>query len=362
MNWTDQAQAMMSTWTEAQKHIWEGWYDLARKAPGMAGMPNVSDPLSWLKQGMGAWTKGSGDTGQWAASNIFGTQATMMRSLELLTKAWQSVAPNLEAGKPWQPDLQSFLDQWTKQLTGLPERTMGAGKNVTDLWTSFLGEWGTALKPWLSSFSQMGMTGHVGEMLLGGSSPLARMLTMREDMEPAFEGLSDIPTVGVAREQQAKILRAFDAFVDLRKTSTKYHAETAKALQKAVERTMEHLASLAQKGEQITSVRDLMRIWVRIADQAFTEMYNSEEFTAVQREMSAAALTHKLAQREVLEMVLKSLDIPTRSEVDDAYRTMHNLKKEVRELRKALHAAQTKEAPPPAAEKAPTKRKTAAKS
>jgi class III poly(R)-hydroxyalkanoic acid synthase PhaE subunit len=148
----------------------------------------------------------------------------------------------------------------------------------------------------------------------------------------------------------------------LRKTSAKYHAETAKALQKAVERTMEHLASLAQKGEQITSVRDLMRIWVRIADQAFTEMYNSEEFTAVQREMSAAALTHKLAQREVLEMVLKSLDIPTRSEVDDAYRTMHNLKKEVRELRKALHAAQTKEAPQPPAEKAPPKRKTAAKS
>jgi class III poly(R)-hydroxyalkanoic acid synthase PhaE subunit len=367
MNWTDQAQAMMNTWTEAQKQLWEGWYDLARKGPGMTGMPNVSDPLSWLKQGMGAWTKESGDTSQWTAGNIFGSQANMMRSLELLTKAWQTVVPNLEAGKPWQPDLQSFLNQWTKQMTAVPERTMGAGKNVTDLWTSFLGEWGTVLKPWLSSFNQMGMAGHVGEMLLGGSSPLARMLTMREDMEPAFEGLAEIPTVGVAREQQAKILRAFDAFVDLRKSSVKYHAAMAKAIEQAVERTMQHLAGLAQKGEQITSVRELMRIWVRIADQAFTELYNAEEFTAVQKDMSQAALTYKLAQRDVLEMVFKSLDIPTRTEVDDAYRTLHNLKKEVRELRKALHAAQPKAAlERPAekatAEKAAPKRKAAAKS
>lgn len=367
MNWTDQAQAMMNTWTEAQKHIWEGWYDLARKAPGMGGMPNVADPMAWLKQGVGAWTRESGDTSQWAASNIFGTQATMMRSLELLTKAWQTVAPNLETGKAWQPDLQRFLDQWTKQMVSFPERTMGAGKDVTDLWTSFLGEWGTALKPWMSSLSQMGMTGHVGEMLLGGSSPLARMLTMREDMEPAFEGLADIPTVGVAREQQAKILRALDALVDLRKASAKYHMEMAKAIQKAVERTMEHLAGLAQKGEQITSVRELMRIWVRVADQAFTEMYNSEEFTAVQREMSAAALTHKLAQREVVEIILKTLDVPTRTEVDDAYRTLHNLKREVRDLRKALRAAEAKaalQAPAekPAAEKPAPKRKAAAKS
>lgn len=366
MNWTDQAQAMMNTWTEAQKQLWEGWYDLARNAPGMTGMPNVSDPLSWLKQGMGAWTKGSGDTSQWAAGNIFGSQANMMRSLELLTKAWQTVAPNLEAGKPWQPDLQRFLDQWTKQITAVPERTMGAGKNVTDLWTSFLGEWGTVLKPWLSSFSQAGMSGHFGEMLLGGSSPLARMLTMREDMEPAFEGLADIPTVGVAREQQAKLLRAFDAFVDMRKSSVKYHAAMAKAIEQAVERTMEHLAGLAQKGEQITSVRELMRVWVRVADRSFTELYNSEEFTAVQKDMSQAALTYKLAQREVLEMVFKALDIPTRTEVDDAYRTLHHLKKEVRELRKALHSAQAKQALQPPAEKAAaekpaTKRKAAAK-
>jgi class III poly(R)-hydroxyalkanoic acid synthase PhaE subunit len=360
MNWTEQTESMMKTWTEAQKQIWEGWYDIARNAPGMTGIPNMADPLGWLKQGIQAWTKESGDTSQWVAGNIFGTEAAMMRSLELLTKAWKTVVPNLEAGKPWQPDLQKFLNQWTQQLTGLPERTMGAGKDVTELWKSFLGEWGTVLRPWLMSFSQVGMTGHVGEMLLGGSSPFARLLTMSEDMQPAFEGLAEIPTIGVSREQNAKILRAFDAFVDLRKAGMGYHTAMARALETAVERTMEHLAKLAQQGEQITSVRDLMRIWVRIADQVFTEMYNSEDFTAIQRKMSGAALTYKMRQREVLEMVLKSLDIPTRSEVDDAYLSLHNLKKEVRELRKSLHEAQAKLAEP-TPEKAP-KKKVASKS
>ena len=359
MNWTEQAESMMKTWTEAQKQLWGGWMELAQNAPGAPGMPGMSDPMGWMKQGMAAWTKAGGDTSQGVAGNIFGSQAMMMRSLEMLTKAWQTVAPKMEAGKAWQPDLQAFMKQWTDEVMGLPQRLSTAGTDMNELMKSFMGEWGPLLKPWLASVQGAGLTGHMGDMLMGGSSPLSKMLGMRMDMEPAFEDLSQIPTIGVSREQMAKVMRAFDSYVDLRKAAFTYHQAMAAAIGQAVEQTMEHLAGLAEKGEQITSVRELMRVWVKIADRKFTEMYNSEEFTEVQREMSKAGMQHKLANRAVLEMLLKQLDIPTRTEVDDAYKTLHGLKKEVRDLRNALKEAQGAKPGKASKKKTATKKATA---
>lgn len=51
---------------------------------------------------------------------------------------------------------------------------------------------------------------------------------------------------------------------------------------------------------------------------------------------------HKKAQREALEIVYNSLEIPTRSEIDEAYKDIHALKREVRALRRSMKDAAPK--------------------
>jgi hypothetical protein len=50
----------------------------------------------------------------------------------------------------------------------------------------------------------------------------------------------------------------------------------------------------------------------------------------------------------MLEDVFQALDIPTRSEIDDAYKIIHDLKREVRALKKALNPAGSKAVAKPA--------------
>ena len=57
MNWTEQADTMMKAWTEAQKQMWSGWYDLAQSSSGGQRGLGPMDPSYWLRQGMEAWTK-----------------------------------------------------------------------------------------------------------------------------------------------------------------------------------------------------------------------------------------------------------------------------------------------------------------
>jgi len=338
MNWTEQTESMMKMWNDALKQFSGGLNSGMPGLSGISAMPDLSNLMHWFKPGLlsgfPAWGGEGGDatTSQAAAGNLFATQAMMMQGLEVLTKAWQAISPSLSTGKPWQPDFDGFLRQWGDELRGAPGRFSATGVGMKDLMGSFLGaEWGPLLKPWLASIQGTGLGGPMGDMLTGGQFPLQKMLGM--GTEPAFQDLAQIPMMGVNREQIAKISRAFDSHVDLRKAAYKYQTAMGKVIGEAMKETIEKLVELAKKDEQLSGIRELMRIWVKTTDKKLTQMYITEEFTAIQAEMSTASLNNKLAQRAVLEMILTQLDIPTRTELDDAYKTLYNLKKGVRELR-----------------------------
>lgn len=339
MNWTEQADSMLKTWTEAQKTVWEGWYDIARTGPGEHVMPSMANPMGWMKQGMEAWTKGAGSTSQGVAGQIFGSQANMMGSLQLLTNMWKMFGPQIESGGDWQGAVQNYMQKWSEQMLGTPQRMSAMTGDTGALFKSFLGEWGPLLKPWLGAASEAAMSGHFGGMMLGGSDGLSKLLNIGQDLEPAFEGFAEIPSIGSSREQNAKIMRAFDAFVDFRKVNVKYQVTLAKIMGQAVEHMMEQLAKLAKEGKEIKSVRELMKVWVRTADQTFTDVYATEEYHALQHELSAAGMTYKIKQQEVLDMIFKTLNLPSRAELDDAYLTLYELKKEVKALKKELKTA-----------------------
>nr|VFJ52639.1 MAG: poly(R)-hydroxyalkanoic acid synthase, class III, PhaE subunit [Candidatus Kentron sp. FW] len=340
MNWSEQTESMMKMWNDAQKQfLGGGWYNLANGMPGLSGMstmPDLSNLMNWLKPGfmpgfpMGGTGSDGSATGQAMAGNLAITQAMMMQGLGILTRAWQTVAPSLSTGKSWQEDFDVFLRQLGNEFVGTPQRLSTAGMGMKELMGSFLGEWGPLLKPWLASIQGTGLGGPMGDMLMGERFPFGKMFGM--GMEPAFRDLAQIPMMGVSREQMAKVTRAFDSHVDLRGATYKYQIAVGKVVGEAMKETIEKLVEVSKKGGQIAGVRELMSIWVKITDRKLTQMYVTDEFTAIQAEMSEASLKAKLAQRAVLEMILVQLDIPTRTELDDAYKTLYNLKKQIKEL------------------------------
>jgi hypothetical protein len=81
-----------------------------------------------------------------------------------------------------------------------------------------------------------------------------------------------------------------------------------------------------------------MKLWFTSADGTLMHVFNSPEFLAIQDEMTTANNEYRIRQRAVLEDLYQQFDIPTRSEIDDAYKIIHDLKREVRALKKALNA------------------------
>lgn len=360
MDWTQQANEMMKTWTDAQKQLWSGWMGWAEGAAGLGQPATMFDPSQWLRMAVDTWSGSKDSPAQRLAGNVFGTPDMMMRSMNLIMKAWQVAAPKIEAGKPWQPDLAKLLSQWKEETAELPKRAMAASNEFSQLTKALFERWSPLTAPWLSMVSQATASGHPSEAFMSGTGGLGRMLGMGEAFQMMSGwsefGVSELPRATVMREKMGKFLRVIDAVKDLQEAQRGYHKTLGDGIAKSVERTIDHLAKLAEKGEKITSPRDLMRTFFSIADKTLMESFHTPEFLEIQDKLTAALMNHKIAQREALEIVYNSLEIPTRSEIDEAYRDIHELKKEVRALRRAL-----KEAAPKAVGASKAGKKSAAK-
>jgi class III poly(R)-hydroxyalkanoic acid synthase PhaE subunit len=346
MNPTEQIGAAMGSWTDAQKRLWDGWMGLLGKSSELnAAAPESAD---WLKKSTEALGKGTSEAAHDLIEKMLSSQSALTHATEFFLKAWKVLAPSIEAGKDWRGDLQNFSTQWTEQMNTAMERSMGMMSDMSELSRSLAKDWPPAVLPWLAFIEKSSAAGHLGEATLGGSANISRLLAMESELFPFLSGLAQMPRAGLTREKNAKLLRLMDAVVDMRRTNLKFQTAMAQGMGKAVEATIERLADLKAKGEKITSVRELMKLWFTSADGTLMHVFNSPEFLAIQNEMTTANNEYRIRQRAMLEDVFQALDIPTRSEIDDAYKIIHDLKGEVRALKKAVNASGSKAVAKPA--------------
>ena len=329
-NPNDQLGGVVNAWADMQKRMWGDWASLLQNLPGAEG-----GPVEAVKKGVAAAATGSNEAARMLMDRMNNSQTAMNRVMEFFFKSMKVVAPNMDAGKDWRPDLKSFAEQWAKESTAMLERSSGLASHLGALGGTLNKDLPEAFGPWLSFLMQAASAGHVGEAMIGGTAGLNRLLSM-EGEGSALAGVGEIPLFGASREKNAKLLRLVDAVVDLRKDSLSFHTAFAEALARAVEATVEELAKVAAKGEKISSVRQVMGLWYRTADKSLLVTFNMQEFLDKQNAFTRAQQQFKLAQRAVVEDVFRGLDMPTRSELDEAYQVIHELKMEVRALKREL--------------------------
>lgn len=339
MNWSEQTEKMIESWAETQRQLWSTWLGqgAAGDPPGAAAPDGPLDNLAWLRKAADLWGR-QGVLGRTVGS-LLGSQEMLARSVELLAGAWQQVLPRLDTGEDWQGALRDYLDQWINRVTAVPEQAAGASREAAQLMNSMLWDWSPVMGPWMNTVLSGGLSGDLGASLLKSSEGFDRLLAMEQDFEPAIAGLGEIPRAGLLRERNAKLLLAMDAMTHLRGAAARYQVLVAQGLAEAVEATIRHIIERADEGKPLKGVRELVRTWFRIADKTLMHTFSSPQFIAAQNEVAAASMDYKVRQRELLSMVYEALEIPTRGELDDLYRSLHELKREVRGLRRAQRAA-----------------------
>lgn len=154
--------------------------------------------------------------------------------------------------------------------------------------------------------------------------------------EKTIGTLTQIPLLGPSRGFNNELMQAFDAWAKLYPTSIDYQIVLAEIQIQSFEALLRELTSLAEKGETVKDWQQFQQLWSRTADKVFEQSFCSEDNLKVRGRFLNASNNYKLCQQGLMEMWMKTINMPIRSEVDEVHKSIYELRKEVKSLKKSL--------------------------
>jgi hypothetical protein len=257
---------------------------------------------------------------------------------------------------------QMWLDSQTqlaKAMAGVSDED-GASSPLSpsalaELWKSgmSLGSVGTSL-PGLDSTAVANAT--LGRML----DPVSLSLMGGNQVGEAIRRVTEAPQLADVGSVERRMAKIMELYVEVQSASRGYEAIVARAW---MEVNQSFAAAMAKRyaGAEPVGPMEALRTWLGLADEALTRVHRSDEYLKAQRELLRAGMDFLLAERELVELLVEPVGLPTRSEIDELHRTVHDLKRELRALRKAGQPAGRPPAKKAQAKRAPAKKTPAQK-
>jgi class III poly(R)-hydroxyalkanoic acid synthase PhaE subunit len=278
------------------------------------------------------------------AEQFIANQGIALRFIEFAARAFESAAPRYRSAADWQAATQQALEQFRQAWIGLPGQMAAITQDTNELWKTYLAQWQSFGQPWAGVFRLL--PGLLGQAAAGDTHALGEMSqAYQQAYQQTLGRAAASPGLGMTREFNRKLQAGFDAYVQLNLAYLEYQAVVGEIWEAAFKQFGEDLRQLAEKGSQIEHVRELILLWTRGAEGVFLESFRSERYVLAQGKLLNANMAYRLAQRLVMEEILKAYDLPTRTELDEAHRRIYELSKEVRALKKQVLALQKPEAP-----------------
>lgn len=106
--------------------------------------------------------------------------------------------------------------------------------------------------------------------------------------------------------------------------------------QKVMETLAQNIQDKIANNIEITDFNQLYQEWLNISDKVYVELFESEEYSKLMAEVSSLQLKIKKSVDSQIEESLSQFPIATKSELDELYKIIYDLKKEVRQLEKML--------------------------
>jgi polyhydroxyalkanoate synthase subunit PhaE len=168
-----------------------------------------------------------------------------------------------------------------------------------------------------------------------------------------LEKLTEGPTYATLYDMDRKILMAQKLWIDRTRDIEQYYEIVQGAWNRAYERFMKAIGE--KDAAPIKSGRELLDLWLATANTALVEMHRSKEFLDAQRRMTRSSTDYRLAEQGIAETFCEMHHIPTRTEMDEMQRSVTELKRELRTMRR--NEAEAAAAAKPAARKRAKKRR-----
>ncbi len=127
--------------------------------------------------------------------------------------------------------------------------------------------------------------------------------------------------------------------MEFNKHLTEYYKQLADTWVDAQKKVNLKAPEIPQDIEQMEAVK---RVWIDIFDNDFTELFDSEKFGENYGKLVSKELELTKHWNNITNVILQSVNLPSKEEIDEVYKEIHSLKKRVAKLELELKKKEMK--------------------
>jgi hypothetical protein len=138
-----------------------------------------------------------------------------------------------------------------------------------------------------------------------------------------------------------ELIEINESLVGFNQYITEYYKQLSNTWGVSQKKVNQKVPEIPQDVEQIESVK---RLWIDIFDNDFTELFDSKKFGANYGNLVSKELELTKHWNNIANVILQSVNLPSKEEVDEVYKEIHSLKKRVSKLELELKKEKRKNA------------------
>ena len=206
-----------------------------------------------------------------------------------------------------------------------------------DLYEQFGKPWAEAAKSQTSNF----MHGDFSQSELQPEILFKQMQAAYAMFEKSTGKLFSVPALGKDREkleQMSKFAKAMSTFAA---KNIEYQQLMQVTGQEGMQTVVKALASKIEAGEKFEKFDEFFSLWIDINEKAFNKLFQSKVFSDKRNAMTDAGFNARKLYNEIVESQLVDLPIVRRSEMDEVYKIIYDLRKQVKGLESQIQELKT---------------------
>ena len=105
---------------------------------------------------------------------------------------------------------------------------------------------------------------------------------------------------------------------------------------KVMDELADNISRKVQNGEQVNSIVALYQEWLNISDKSYVALFESEAYAQLMAEVGSMQMKLRKDIELQTEKMMGNLPVATRSELDELYKVIYDLKSQVRQLQSMM--------------------------
>lgn len=280
-------ESLLAMWLKTSAQFWESSMQMWPGNPGAA--------------------RSSGSAGDAPKGRTF-------ESIQSTLKTWKALSALMG-----EPDVQESM---FKGLSAFPDLASKMSKPAIEGFLHFQREW-------------LERAGRIGKSTAAYNFENLDQETFRawlDVYETEFRKFLQVPQLGLTRGYQERFTEAADKYNIFQATLAEFMSLLYLPMEKSFKVMQDQLAVMADEGKVPEKSKELYRMWVKVLEGHYMALFKSPEYNeALSRILDSLGQFHA-AKQQILQDAMKTLPVPTLSEMDELSKEIYLLKKRVRDL------------------------------